>query len=118
MREYQIGSSGGSHCAWMGMFTRFFTAFRAKLGNLLTAGGFKDVHTKVKTWHFDNRDPGKRKEAIDYWSELLLSGADALVQAKYVDELTVKEAEKELKAVARDPNAVFFYSFIQATATT
>jgi ubiquinone/menaquinone biosynthesis C-methylase UbiE len=90
----------------------------AKLGNLLTAGGFKDVHTKVKTWHFDNREPGKRKEAIDYWSELLLSGADALVQAKYVDELTVKEAEKELKAVARDPNAVFFYSFIQATATT
>lgn len=90
----------------------------AKLGNLLTAGGFKDVHTKVKTWHFDNRNPGVRKEAIEYWTELLLSGAQALVQAQYVDQETVTKAEKELKNVARDPNAVFFYSFIQATATT
>ena len=88
----------------------------AKLGNLLTAGGFRDVRTEVKTWHFDNRVPGQRKEAIEYWTELLLSGADALVEAKYVDKEVVAAAEKELKAVARDPNAVFFYSFIQASA--
>ncbi len=88
----------------------------AKLGNLLTAGGFRDVRTEVKTWHFDNRVPGQRKEAIEYWTELLLSGSDALIQANYVTQEIVAEAEKELKAVARDPNAVFFYSFIQATA--
>jgi hypothetical protein len=87
-----------------------------KLGNLLTAGGFRDVRTEVKTWHFDNRVPGQRKEAIEYWTELLLSGADALVEAKYVDKEVVTAAEKELKTVARDPNAVFFYSFIQASA--
>ena len=88
----------------------------AKLGNLLTAGGFRDVRTEVKTWHFDNRVPGQRKEAIEYWTELLLSGSDALLQAGSVTQEVVTAAEKELKAVARDPNAVFFYSFIQASA--
>jgi SAM-dependent methyltransferase len=88
----------------------------AKLGNLLSSGGFKDVRTEVKTWHFDNRVPGQRKEAIEYWTELLLSGSEALVKAKYVDQEVVDAAEKELKNVARDPNAVFFYSFIQASA--
>jgi ubiquinone/menaquinone biosynthesis C-methylase UbiE len=90
----------------------------AKLGNLLSSGGFKDIQTKVKTWHFDNRVPSQRKEAIDYWTELLLSGSQVLVDAKYVTEEVVKAAKKELNTVARDPNAVFFYSFIQASATT
>lgn len=90
----------------------------AKLGNLLTSMGYHSIETEVKTWHFDNRWPEKRKLAIDYWSELLLSGADALVNEKYVDAETVKAAQAELLAVSKDPNAVFFYSFIQARATT
>lgn len=90
----------------------------AKLGNLLTSMGYHSIETAVKTWHFDNRWPEKRKLAIDYWSELLLSGADALVNEKYVDAETVKAAQVELQAVSKDPNAVFFYSFIQAKATT
>lgn len=90
----------------------------AKLGNLLTSMGYRNIETEVKTWHFDNRWPEKRKLAIEYWTELLLSGADALVKESYVDEATVKAAEAELQAVSKDPNAVFFYSFIQAKAQT
>ncbi|MFZ4712426.1 MAG: class I SAM-dependent methyltransferase [Bacteriovoracaceae bacterium] len=88
----------------------------AKLGNLLTSVGFRNIETNIKTWHLDNRYPEKRKEIIDYWTELLLSGADMLVNAKLVTEEVVKETEKELKLVSNDPNAVFMYSFMQAKA--
>lgn len=88
----------------------------AKLGNLLMALGFKDIQTQVKTWHLDNRQPEKRKETIEFWSDLLLSGADQLINEKIVTEELVQKAQDELKAVANNPDAVFFYSFIQASA--
>lgn len=90
----------------------------AKLGNMLLSVGFKDIQTELKVLHFDNREPDRRKEMIDFWSELLLSGADELVQAKKVDEKLVEEVRKELKNVSRDPNAVFHYTSMQATART
>lgn len=88
----------------------------AKLGNLLTQIGYHQVKTEVKTWHFDNRQPEKRKQAIHYWTDLLLSAADKLVEEKYVDEETVAKAKEELDKVANDPNAIFMYSFMQASA--
>ena len=88
----------------------------AKLGNLLMQSGFKDIETQVKTWHLDNRHPQQRKEVIEYWSELLLSASDALINANYVTEEIVHEMKSEMQTVASDPDAVFFYSFIQAKA--
>jgi ubiquinone/menaquinone biosynthesis C-methylase UbiE len=88
----------------------------AKLGNLLLQQGYKDVRTEIKTWHLDNRCPGQRKEIIEFWSELLFSAADQLVEQKIVDEEVVANMAVELKRVKSDPNAVFFYSFIQAQA--
>lgn len=88
----------------------------AKLGNLLTQVGYHQVKTEVKTWHFDNRQPAQRKQAIHYWTDLLLSAADTLVAEKYVDQEVVNTAKEELGKVANDPNAVFMYSFMQARA--
>lgn len=88
----------------------------AKLGNLLTQVGYHQVRTEVKTWHFDNRQPAMRKHAIHFWTDLLLSAADQLVQEKYVDQETVEKTTEELNRVANDPNAVFLYSFMQAKA--
>ena len=88
----------------------------AKLGNLLSSVGFRDVTTEVKTFHLDNRAPGERAEFLAYWSELLLSGAPALMEAGKVSEDVVEGMTRELDRVARDPNSVFFYSFIQARA--
>jgi ubiquinone/menaquinone biosynthesis C-methylase UbiE len=88
----------------------------AKLGNLLTQVGYHNVRTEVKTWLFDNRQPGHRKQAIHFWTDLLLSAAEQLVKENYVDEEVVKKAKAELANVANDPNAVFFYSFMQAKA--
>jgi ubiquinone/menaquinone biosynthesis C-methylase UbiE len=87
-----------------------------KLGNLLLSLGFKDIETSMKTWHFDNRWPEKRKESIDFWQELMLSAADQLVKAGQVTQEVVDGAREEMKRVANDPNAVFHFSFMQARA--
>jgi len=89
----------------------------AKLGNLLLAGGFRDVQTEIKTIHLDNREPARRKTMIAFWEQLLLSAADPLLQAGSVDEDTVEGMHREFRQVQNDPNAVFFFSFVQARAT-
>lgn len=88
----------------------------AKLGNLLLAGGYSDIRTEVKTFHFDNRTPGDRTEFLAYWTELLLSGAPELQKAGKVSATVVAGMQRELERVARDPDAVFWYSFVQARA--
>jgi hypothetical protein len=45
-----------------------------------------------------------------------LSGASALLEAGKVSQDVVDGMTRELELVARDPNSVFFYSFIQARA--
>ena len=89
----------------------------AKLGNLLLAGGFRDVQTQTKTVHLDNREPARRKVMFALWEELLLSAAEQLLEAGKVDQATVEGMRAEFTQVQNDPNAVFFYSFVQARAT-
>lgn len=88
----------------------------AKLGNLLHAQGFQNIETKIVNWHLDNRQPRRRSEAIRFWKDLLLSAAQHLIESKYVDTETVEGMKAELDSVEKDPNAVFFYSFMQAKA--
>jgi ubiquinone/menaquinone biosynthesis C-methylase UbiE len=88
----------------------------AKLGNFLLAVGYRDITTKVRNIHLDNRTPNERAEFIEFWTELLLSGAPGLCEAGVVTEETVAGMKEELGRVAHDPNSVFFYSFVQARA--
>ena len=88
----------------------------AKLGNLLQRVGYRDIVTRVETVHLDNRAPAERAEFIRFWTDLLLSGCPGLLEAGRVSAETVEEMKTELDAVARDPDAVFFYSFVQARA--
>lgn len=88
----------------------------AKLGNLLLSTGYRDIVTDVRTIHLDSRVPGERAEFIEYWTNLLLSGAGELESAGKVTKETVADMRRELREVAHDPNAVFFYSFVQAQA--
>jgi hypothetical protein len=62
------------------------------------------------------RSPAERAEFLAFRAELLRSGAPGLLEAKAVSEELVDGMTAELERVARDPNAVFFYSFIQARA--
>lgn len=88
----------------------------AKLGNLLLAGGYRDVTTEIKTFHFDNREPARRKVMIAFWEDLLLSAADKLIAAGAVTQDVVDGVRREMHRVQSDPDAVFFYAFVQARA--
>ena len=88
----------------------------AKLGNLLLSTGYRDITTEVRTVHLDNRMPGERAEFIEFWTDLLLSAAPGLLAAGKVSEDVVDGMRSELRQVSRDPNAVFFFSFVQARA--
>jgi hypothetical protein len=54
---------------------------------------------------------------IAFWEQLLLSAADPLLEAGLVDQDTVDGMRREFSLVQNDPNAVFFFSFVQARAT-
>jgi len=88
----------------------------AKLANYLLASGFQNVETNVVTHHYDNRAPKKRAQFIEYWSSLLLSGAPGLLKAEKVTDEIVEEMTRELDRLKEDPNAVIFYSWVQAKA--
>lgn len=103
--EYQLKQSGDPFVG-------------AKLGNLLMQLGYHDIHTEIKTWFLDNRYPQARKDCVEYWADLLLSASQQLLDAKYVSQEVVEEMKNEMSRVASDPNAVFFYSFVQARART
>ena len=53
---------------------------------------------------------------IEFWTDLLMSGSDQLLADNYVTQEVVDGMKKEMSAVANDPNAVFFFSFVQAKA--
>ncbi|UKJ07623.1 class I SAM-dependent methyltransferase [Solitalea lacus] len=90
----------------------------AKLGNMLQSVGYTNIQTMVKTIHLDNRQPGKRAEMINFWADLLMSGMPNLIESGYVEPEIAEKVKEEMKTVAKNPNAVFFYSFVQAKAHT
>ncbi|MGZ3654204.1 MAG: class I SAM-dependent methyltransferase [Bdellovibrionota bacterium] len=87
-----------------------------KLANYLMAAGFQNVTTKVLTHQYDNRSPKKRAAFIDYWTELLLSGAPSLLKAGRVTPAIVREMTEEAETLKSAPDAVIFYSWIHARA--
>lgn len=88
----------------------------ARLANYLIAAGFQNVSTQVLVDHYDNRAPKRRAEYIEYWTELLLSGAPRLLKSKRITPKMVKEVRKELERLKDDPDAVFFSVAVQAQA--
>ncbi len=88
----------------------------AKLGNLLQRVGFHDIVTEVKTILLDNRAPGERSEFLAYWTDLLLSGCPGLLEAGKISVEVVDGMREELQVVAHEPDAAFFFAFVQARA--
>lgn len=87
-----------------------------KLGNYLQRAGFQDIQTKATCFHYDNRMPKMRGKMFEYWSRLLLSGTPSLLKAGKTTDTEVREMTNELSRLKSDPDAVFFYSCIQASA--
>lgn len=87
-----------------------------KLANYLMEAGFQSVTTNVLTHQYDNRTPKKRAAFLDYWVNLLLSGADNLLKTDRVTPEIVSEMQNEITKMKQDPDSVIFYSWILARA--
>lgn len=89
-----------------------------KLANYLMAAGYQNITTKVLTHQYDNRMPKKRAVFIDYWTQLLLSGAPSLINTGRVTKELVDEMTHEFQKLKQAPDSVIFYSWILARAET
>ncbi|HVK61032.1 MAG TPA: methyltransferase domain-containing protein [Bdellovibrionales bacterium] len=87
-----------------------------KLANYLIEAGYQNVKTSVLTHQYDDRMPKKRAMFIDYWTNLMLSGAPGLIEAGRVTEELVEEMKNELQRLKTAPDSVIFYSWILAKA--
>ena len=87
-----------------------------KLANYLMKAGYQNIKTQVLTHQYDNRTPKLRTAFIDYWFNLLLSGAPGLLKAGRVNDGIISEMKSEMNQLKKDPDAVIFYSWILAHA--
>jgi ubiquinone/menaquinone biosynthesis C-methylase UbiE len=87
-----------------------------KLGTFLRDVGFTDVETKVRSLYADKREPALREKLICHWQELILSAVDELLSQKRVTKDHVAAMKKEFKDILKNPNAILFDSFMQASA--
>jgi SAM-dependent methyltransferase len=88
----------------------------AMLGHYLNEAGFVDIQTEVRPWHFDSRDPEKRKVFVDHFYKILLSAKDELIKEGRVTKKMVAQMDKEVEKVKKSRSAVFFDAWIRATA--
>lgn len=88
----------------------------AQLGNLLKAAGFVDINVQARPFHFDSREPKCRAEFVEYFFQILLSAEKTLLKEGRVDKKLIQQMKKEVEAVKKAKDSVFFYSFMRATA--
>lgn len=89
----------------------------ARLGSLLNNAGFQSIEIIAKPVIFDNRTPQTRNEMIDYYIDLILSAREDLLSRKLIQEELIEQMLKEKEQFKAHPDAVFFYTPIQAIAT-
>jgi len=88
----------------------------ARLGDLLSSAGFRDVVTEAKMIHADRRAPIDRAAIAAYTTDLLLSAAPAMLDEGRVTRALVDGMKRDLQRIGSDDHGVFFYTFIRATA--
>lgn len=86
------------------------------LGHYLKEAGFTDIQTEIRSFHFDSREPERRKEFVHYFYQILLSAKDALLDAGRVTPEMLKQMDEEVERVMKTRDSVFFYGWMRATA--
>lgn len=89
----------------------------ARLGDLLEAAGYKEIDLRSGGFHLDSRDVKEKQTVFSYWKNLMSSGAPALLEAGLVTDEAVSAMQEGMDRLRNTPEAVFYYRFIQATAT-
>jgi SAM-dependent methyltransferase len=88
----------------------------ARLGDLLSSAGFRDVVTEAKMIHVDRRGPTDRAAIAAYTADLLLSAVPAMLDEGRVTAALVEGMKRDLQRVGSDEHGVLFYTFVQARA--
>lgn len=88
----------------------------ASLGHLLKEAGFVDIQVESRPFHFDSREPEKRDAFTKYFTDILLSAEETLLEQKRVTLGLMRDLRDEVEVIRKAHNAVFYYSFMRATA--
>ena len=67
-------------------------------------------------WKSSYRQPEMRKQMLDYWTQLLLSGTAQLLNSQKVSEELVNQMREELDLLKLATDSIFFYAAMQARA--
>jgi ubiquinone/menaquinone biosynthesis C-methylase UbiE len=88
----------------------------ARLGALLMDTGYRNIHITPCVKHLDKRFPEKRLAFLEYWKKLMHSFLDNMIQADYVTLSQWEHAVAEMDEIIQNPETVFYYNSMQATA--
>lgn len=114
-------------CAAIEAYFAKFTTLQKSLGGdpdigvrmpgLMAEAGFVNVRSTDISPTLDQRmaDPGARRAFIDYFRNLLLSGAGQLLERGIVTPEAVASVRAEFEGLIADPQAVFAYGAKQIT---
>lgn len=86
----------------------------AKLGFLFHQAGYQQIEIYQGGFHADHRNLVTLQNRVNFWKELMKSGAKAMIESGVITEKSIFEMEKDLDRLLKDENAVFFYQFMQA----
>lgn len=89
----------------------------ANLGNLLLKAGYQQIELFHGGFHLDQRNAHELRKFTQYWKGLMKSAASGMIGASLIVAEDVLAMERDLDMISVDENAVFFYHFIQISAT-
>jgi SAM-dependent methyltransferase len=87
-----------------------------RLGALLNAAGFEQIAFYDVSAQMDSRlnDPAARRDFVDFWQTLLLSGAPKLEQHERITAQEISALKTAFSNLAENPQAIFRYTAMQA----
>lgn len=88
-----------------------------QLGNLLEDAGFHSILTWPHVFYLDNQKPIERDMLLNYWLDLMRSAFHATLAAGETTLERWQMAEHSMQQLISMKETVFYYSFIQATAS-
>lgn len=89
----------------------------ANLGNLLSRAGYKQIELYHGGFHLDQRNAKALRKITHYWKGLMKSAASGMIEAGLITADAILKMENDLDTISNDENAVFFYHFVQISAT-
>ena len=87
-----------------------------RLANLFAAAGFQEISTRPHVFFLDRTRPAERQTMLAYWLELMRSAVHETIASGHTTLDRWQAAEAAMREVMEDPDAVFYYTFIQVQA--